>query len=312
MGADDSLAVHGLAEQAQRPEEGAGHPDSPDRTAIDREPIVTDNLQLYLDAIGKHKILTAPEEVQLAKRIEAGDDSAKRKLIESNLRLVVSIVKGYRGLGVPFLDLIQEGNVSLHRAAEKFDWRYGYKFSTYATWWVRQACQRAITNQSRTIRTPSHVVEREIKVKRLRNELAIQHGREVTEDEVREEALRREIMTGKQYDVMRDALMQQPVSLDEPVGEDNATNRDFIANKEATTSDTIEEEIKRQAVEHALSALSEREREVVTMRYGLDGKGTRSLQAIGDHYGVTRERIRQIEGHAFAKLGNLLIGYKPS
>jgi len=228
-----------------------------------------DSLQLFLADVGRHKLLTAAEEVTLAKAIERGDPVAKRRMIESNLRLVVSIAKGYRGLGVPFLDLIQEGTLGLNRAVEKFDWRRGYKFSTYATWWIRQSVQRAVANHARTIRVPVHVVERQQKLSRAARRLEVELGREATKDELAE-------APGLPIQHVDEALgaAQASVSLNQTVGaDDEGELGDLFADREAADPfDEAEESLRRQGVRRALDALPERERRILELRFGCDGE----------------------------------------
>jgi RNA polymerase primary sigma factor len=260
-----------------------------------------DSLQLFLADVGRHKLLTAAEEVMLAKRIERGDPTAKRHMIESNLRLVVSIAKGYRGLGVPFLDLIQEGTLGLNRAVEKFDWRRGYKFSTYATWWIRQSVQRAVANHARTIRVPVHVVERQQKLSRAARRLEVELGREATKAELAE-------ATGLPMQHVDEALSaaHASVSLNQTVGaDDEGELGDLFADREAPDPfDEAEESLRRQGVRRALDALPERERRILELRFGFDGEPW-TLEAIGNELDLTRERVRQLEGQALSRLGAL-------
>jgi RNA polymerase primary sigma factor len=260
-----------------------------------------DSLQLFLADIGRHKLLTAAEEVMLAKAIERGDLTAKRRMIESNLRLVVSIAKGYRGLGVPFLDLIQEGTLGLNRAVEKFDWRRGYKFSTYATWWIRQSVQRAVANHARTIRVPVHVVERQQKLGRAARRLEVELGREATKEELAE-------ATGLPLQHVDEALgaAQASVSLNQTVGaDDEGELGDLFADREAPDPfEEAEESLRRQGVRRALDALPERERRILELRFGFDGEPW-TLEAIGHELDLTRERVRQLEGQALARLAAL-------
>ncbi len=260
-----------------------------------------DSLQLFLADVGRHKLLTAAEEVMLAKRIERGDVSAKRHMIESNLRLVVSIAKGYRGLGVPFLDLIQEGTLGLNRAVEKFDWRRGYKFSTYATWWIRQSVQRAVANHARTIRVPVHVVERQQKLSRAARRLEVELGREATKEELAE-------ATGLPMQHVDEALgaANASVSLNQTVGaDDEGELGDLFADREAVDPfDEAEESLRRQGVRRALEALPERERRILELRFGFEGEPW-TLEAIGNELDLTRERVRQLEGQALSRLGAL-------
>jgi RNA polymerase primary sigma factor len=260
-----------------------------------------DSLQLFLADVGRHKLLTAAEEVALAKRIERGDPVAKRRMIESNLRLVVSIAKGYRGLGVPFLDLIQEGTLGLNRAVEKFDWRRGYKFSTYATWWIRQSVQRAVANHARTIRVPVHVVERQQKLGRAARRLEVELGREATKDELAE-------ATGLPMQHIDEALgaAHASVSLNQTVGaDDEGELGDLFADREAADPfDEAEESLRRQGVRKALDALPERERRILELRFGFEGEPW-TLEAIGHELDLTRERVRQLESQALARLAAL-------
>jgi RNA polymerase primary sigma factor len=260
-----------------------------------------DSLQLFLADIGRHKLLTAAEEVTLAKAIERGDVTAKRRMIESNLRLVVSIAKGYRGLGVPFLDLIQEGTLGLNRAVEKFDWRRGYKFSTYATWWIRQSVQRAVANHARTIRVPVHVVERQQKLGRAARRLEVELGREATKQELAE-------ATGLPIQHVDEALgaAQASVSLNQTVGaDDEGELGDLFADREAPDPfDEAEESLRKQGVRRALDALPERERRILELRFGFDGEPW-TLEAIGHELDLTRERVRQLESQALARLAAL-------
>ena len=260
-----------------------------------------DSLQLFLADVGKHKLLTASEEVTLAKQIEKGDLIAKRKMIESNLRLVVSIAKGYRGLGVPFLDLIQEGTLGLNRAVEKFDWRRGFKFSTYATWWIRQSVQRAVANNARTIRVPVHVVERQQKLGRAARRLEVELGREATKQELAE-------ATGLPLQHVDEALgaAQASVSLNQTVGaDDEGELGDLFADREAPDPfDEAEESLRKQGVRRALDALPERERRILELRFGFEGEPW-TLEAIGHELDLTRERVRQLESQALARLAAL-------
>jgi RNA polymerase primary sigma factor len=257
-----------------------------------------DSLQLFLADVGRHKLLNAAQEVQLAKLIERGDPVAKRTMIESNLRLVVSIAKGYRGLGVPFLDLIQEGTLGLNRAVEKFDWRRGFKFSTYATWWIRQSVQRAVANHARTIRVPVHVVERQQKLSRAARRLEVELGREATKEELAE-------ATGLPIQHVDEALgaAHASVSLNQTVGaDDEGELGDLFADREAADPfDEAEESLRKQGVRRALDALPERERRILELRFGFEGEAW-TLEAIGLELGLTRERVRQLEAQALARL----------
>jgi RNA polymerase primary sigma factor len=260
-----------------------------------------DSLQLFLADVGRHRLLTAADEVTLAKRIERGDPVAKRRMIESNLRLVVSIAKGYRGLGVPFLDLIQEGTLGLNRAVEKFDWRRGFKFSTYATWWIRQSVQRAVANHARTIRVPVHVVERQQKLSRAARRLEVELGREATKQELAE-------ATGLPIQHVEEALgaAHASVSLNQTVGaDDEGELGDLFADREAADPfEEAEESLRRQGVRRALDALPERERRILELRFGFEGEPW-TLEAIGHELDLTRERVRQLEGQALSRLAAL-------
>jgi RNA polymerase primary sigma factor len=260
-----------------------------------------DSLQLFLADVGRHKLLTAHDEVVLAKAIERGDPVAKRRMIESNLRLVVSIAKGYRGLGVPFLDLIQEGTLGLNRAVEKFDWRRGFKFSTYATWWIRQSVQRAVANHARTIRVPVHVVERQQKLSRAARRLEVELGREATKLELAE-------ATGLPIQHVEEALgaAHASVSLNQTVGaDDEGELGDLFADREAADPfEEAEESLRKQGVRRALDALPERERRILELRFGFEGEPW-TLEAIGHELDLTRERVRQLEGQALSRLAAL-------
>jgi len=261
----------------------------------------TDALQLFLREASRHPLLTAAQEVALAKRIELGDDRAKSHMIQSNLRLVVSIAKNYRNQGLPFLDLIQEGTLGLIRAVEKFDWRRGFKFSTYATWWIRQAVARALADKARTIRMPVHIVERVQKISRAERTLWTRLGREPELDEIAEEAS----LTPQQILDVR-AAARASASLDAPIGaEDDAVLGDFVAGDEPLPEETVELRLRSQALRRALGDLPEREREVVVLRYGIDGHEARTLEEIGTRLGLTRERVRQIELDALRRLSTV-------
>jgi RNA polymerase primary sigma factor len=271
--------------------------------ALDLKPEgTTDGLQLFLKGIGKVRLLTAQEEVDLAKRIWRGDLEAKQRMVESNLRLVVSIAKNYRNQGLPFLDLIQEGAIGLVRAAEKFDYRKGFKFSTYATWWIRQAVARALADKARTIRIPVHVFEKLNKIGRAERKLVTGLGREPTVEEIAE-------VTGiepEEVDSIR-RLAQAPISLEMPVGEEEQSEfGQFIADERAESPyERAVEILTKAALREALENLSYRERRVLELRYGLGGEHPRTLDEIGRAFNVTRERIRQIETHSLKKLQSL-------
>ena len=261
----------------------------------------TDALQLFLREAGRHALLTAAQEVELAKKIEKGDMRAKQLMIQSNLRLVVSIAKNYRNQGLPFLDLIQEGTLGLIRAVEKFDWRRGFKFSTYATWWIRQAVARALADKARTIRMPVHIVERLQKMNRAERTLWTQLGREPTLDEIAEEA-----SLPLQQAVEVRAAARASTSLDQPVGEtEDAVFGDFVAGDGPLPEEQVELSLRSQALKEALEALSERERQVVVLRYGLTDAEPKTLEEIGRRLGLTRERVRQIELDSLKRLASL-------
>src|SRR5713101_5358817 len=258
-----------------------------------------DPVRMYLKEIGRVALLKAEQEVTLAKAIEAGDDDAKHKLTEANLRLVVSIAKKYIGRGMSFLDLIQEGNMGLIRAVEKFDYHKGYKFSTYATWWIRQAITRAIADQARTIRIPVHMVETINKLVRVSRRLLQELGREPSDDEIGEEM---GISAEKVREIVK--VSQDPVSLETPIGEEEDSHLgDFVEDKDATSpSDAASLTMLRTEVEDILDTLTPRERRVLQLRFGLIDGHQRTLEEVGKRFGVTRERIRQIEAKALRKL----------
>jgi RNA polymerase primary sigma factor len=258
----------------------------------------TDSLQLFLNEAGRYPLLTAAEEVELAKRVERGDQAAKDRMINSNLRLVVSIAKRYQGHGLSLLDLIQEGVIGLIRAVEKFDWRRGYKFSTYATWWIRQAVQRGVANKSRTIRIPVHIAEREQRIGRAERELMAKLGRPPTDEEISQTAK----ISMKHLREVRQAA-RAVTSLDKPLGDDNDAS---IGDLVGAAQDGIEEEVEisltERTLHQALADIPERERDVLKLRYGLAGEEPRSLEEIGRRLGLTRERVRQIEARALERL----------
>ncbi len=263
----------------------------------------TDSLQLFLNEIGRHQLLTAADEVALAKRVEKGDLAAKERMVNSNLRLVVSIAKRYQGHQLPLLDLIQEGTIGLNRAVEKFDYRKGFKFSTYATWWIRQACQRAVANQSDTIRIPVHVQERRLKLRRARQVLEAKLGREPTLEELAD-------ATELKLNHAEEALdaVEASVSLNQAIGDGDGELGDLFGDDSA--DDPIElagASIEQQRVREAIAQLPEREREVLERRFGLAGHAEgASLEQIGKELGLTRERIRQLETTALRSLGEHL------
>jgi RNA polymerase primary sigma factor len=258
-----------------------------------------DSLRLYLRSIGRVNLLTAAQEVSLARRIERGDMLAKQRMIEANLRLVVSIAKAYLGRGLTFLDLIQEGSMGLIRAVEKFDYRRGYKFSTYATWWIRQAVTRAIADKGRTIRIPVHMVEKLNKVIHVERQLVQQLGREPTPEEIADEL---ETTVREVRDVLR--MAQQPISLEKPIGDEEESELgDFVEDQTAESPfEQAADHLRRENLRRALNALPAREREVIEMRFGLTGERPYTLEEVGRAFNVTRERIRQIENHTLKKL----------
>ena len=263
----------------------------------------TDALTLFMNRAGRFQLLTAAEEVALAKLVERGDAAAKERMINSNLRLVVSIAKRYQGHGLTLLDLIQEGVIGLNRAVEKFDWRKGFKFSTYATWWIRQACQRAISGQSTTIRVPTHVHERRLKLKRAANKLEMQLGRQATREELAEETQ----LPLRHVEEALDAAAAN-VSLNQQVGDGDGELGDLFADTTAAAPDEdAADSYRRHAVRKAITKLPDRERRIVELRFGLDSE-PHTLDAIGEELGLTRERIRQLERTALAKLEHELEG----
>jgi RNA polymerase primary sigma factor len=260
---------------------------------------INDPVRMYLKEIGRVPLLSAEEEIELAKRIEQGDEEAKRRLAEANLRLVVSIAKRYVGRGMLFLDLIQEGNMGLLKAVEKFDYRKGYKFSTYATWWIRQAITRAIADQARTIRIPVHMVETINKLIRVQRQLLQDLGREPSPEEIAEEM---DLTPEKVREILK--IAQEPVSLETPIGEEDDSHLgDFIEDQEATSpAEHAAYELLKEQLEDVLDTLTDREENVLRLRFGLDDGRTRTLEEVGKVFGVTRERIRQIEAKALRKL----------
>ena len=261
--------------------------------------VSTDSLQLFLKDIGRVPLLTAAQEVELAKRIERGDDCAKRKMVESNLRLVVSIAKNYRNQGLPFLDLIQEGTIGLVRAAEKFDYRKGFKFSTYATWWIRQAVARALADKARTIRMPVHVVEKLNKIGRAERKLLSELGREPTASEIAGELE----LAPDEVDALR-RTSQTPISLEKPVGdEEDSEFGHFLADESARAPDeAADTTLREETLQRVLGMLSYRERRILELRYGLNGEHPCTLDEVGRTFNVTRERVRQIENQTLKKL----------
>src|SRR5437763_1334419 len=261
--------------------------------------VSTDALQLFLKDIGKVDLLTAAQEVELAKRIERGDHGAKQEMVEANLRLVVSIAKKYRNQGLPFLDLIQEGTIGLVRAAEKFDYRKGFKFSTYATWWIRQAVARALADKARTIRMPVHVVEKLNKIVRAERKLRAEKGREPSSREIGRDLA---LSTDEVEQIRRSA--QTPVSLEKPVGDEEESEFGHFLTDESDPlpDEAAEVTLRKEALQRILGTLSHRERRVLELRYGLDGQHPRTLDEVGRTFNVTRERIRQIENQSLKKL----------
>ncbi len=300
VGADGKPATseNGRVEAAAAERER--RPDHPKKPEIDLtvEPSL-DSLRLYLRSIGKVALLTAEQEVVLARRIERGDMMAKQQMVEANQRLVVSIAKSYLGRGLTFLDHIQEGSLGLIRAVEKFDYRRGYKFSTYATWWIRQAVTRAIADKGRTIRIPVHMVEKLNKVVHVERQLVQSLGREPLAEEIAREL---ECTVREVRDILR--MAQQPVSLEKPVGEEEDSELGDIVEDQTAESpfELASETLRRENVHRVLAALPSREREVIEMRFGLTGERPRTLEEVGQAFNVTRERIRQIENHTLKKL----------
>jgi RNA polymerase primary sigma factor len=268
-------------------------------TELEVHEVSTDALQLFLKDIGRVALLTAPQEVELAKRIERGDHGAKQEMVEANLRLVVSIAKKYRNQGLPFLDLIQEGTIGLVRAAEKFDYRRGFKFSTYATWWIRQAVARALADKARTIRMPVHVVEKLNKIVRSERKLRGELGREPSAAEI---AIDLDLSSDEVEHIRRSS--QVPVSLEKPVGDEEESEfGHFITDESSPLPDeAAEEALRKDMLTKILGMLSARERRVLEMRYGLNGEQPRTLDEVGRAFNVTRERIRQIENQCLKKL----------
>jgi RNA polymerase primary sigma factor len=257
-----------------------------------------DSLQLFLRDIGKIPLLTAAQEVEISKRIERGDHLAKQEMVEANLRLVVSIAKRYRNQGLPLLDLIQDGTIGLVRAAEKFDWRKGYKFSTYATWWIRQSVARSLADKARTIRMPVHIVEKLNKIKRTERKLSQELSREPTVAEI---AFDLGLSEQEVLNIIRQA--QQPVSLEQPVGDDESEFGQLLEDeKSPQPDDTVAEILRNEKLKGMLKTLSFRERGVLEMRFGLNGQVPKTLEEIGREFNVTRERVRQLENQALRKL----------
>ena len=297
----DRRGIELLAEPEREAEPEPPPEKTPPPAAAQPFETTTDALQLFLREAGRHQLLTAAQEVELAKRIERGDGAAKQRMIQSNLRLVVSIAKNYRNQGLPFLDLIQEGALGLIRAVEKSDWRRGYKFSTYATWWIRQAVARALADKARTIRMPVHIVERMQKMNRAERTLWMELGREPTLDEIADEAS----LPIEQAREVR-AAARASASLDQPVGDqEDAVFGDFVAGDDPLPEERVEGALRSQALAIALQALSERERQVLVLRYGLVDEEPKTLEEIGKRLGLTRERVRQIELESLRRLAGL-------
>jgi RNA polymerase primary sigma factor len=295
----DRRGIELVPDEPEKEKEKDAPPPPPAATAPTET--TTDALQLFLREAGRHQLLTAAQEVELAKKIEAGDMLAKQRMIQSNLRLVVSIAKNYRNQGLPFLDLIQEGTLGLIRAVEKFDWRRGFKFSTYATWWIRQAVARALADKARTIRMPVHIVERMQKMNRAERTLWMELGREPTLEEIAEEA---SLPIEQAREVK--AAARASASLDQPVGEsDDAVFGDFVAGDDPLPEERVEVSLRSQALAVALQALPERERHVLVLRYGLVDEEPKTLEEIGKRLGLTRERVRQIELESLRRLAGL-------
>lgn len=292
-GSDTSDGKNGEAKDADADEENDVDLSVPDGVAID------DPVRMYLKEIGRIALLTADEEVELAKRIEAGDEEARRHLAEANLRLVVSIAKRYVGRGMLFLDLIQEGNLGLIKAVEKFDYRKGYKFSTYATWWIRQAITRAIADQARTIRIPVHMVETINKLVRIQRQLLQELGRDPLPEEIAKEM---DISEERVREIMK--IAQEPVSLETPIGEEEDSHLgDFIEDEDALApAEAASFILLKEQLEEVLETLTPRERDVLRLRFGLEDGKARTLEEVGQKFKVTRERIRQIEAKALRKL----------
>ncbi|MHC5269708.1 RNA polymerase sigma factor RpoD [Enterococcus sp. LJL98] len=290
-------SVHSLKseEKAEEKEKKTTHEDLSAPTGVK----INDPVRMYLKEIGRVSLLTADEEVALALKIEEGDQQAKQDLAEANLRLVVSIAKRYVGRGMQFLDLIQEGNMGLMKAVEKFDHRKGFKFSTYATWWIRQAITRAIADQARTIRIPVHMVETINKLIRIQRQLLQDLGREPTPEEIGAEM---DLPTEKVREILK--IAQEPVSLETPIGEEDDSHLgDFIEDKDATSpAEHAAYELLKEQLEDVLDTLTDREENVLRLRFGIDDGRTRTLEEVGKVFGVTRERIRQIEAKALRKL----------
>src|SRR5919197_1761041 len=301
---DDELAA--LRAELEEREVEILAPVAPARVEREPEPVVgsTDAMTLLMNSVGRYPLLTAAEEVALAKRVERGDREAKERMINSNLRLVISIAKRYQNRNLPLGDLFQEGVIGLNRAVEKFDWRRGYKFSTYATWWIRQACQRAVSGQSDTIRVPTHVHERRGKLARAADRLELKLGREPTREELAAETG----LSARHIDEALD-VAEAPVSLNRAIGsEEDGEFGDLFADPEALDpAAEATDSLRRQAVRRVVASLPERERRILELRFGFDGEPA-SLEQIGRELGITRERVRQLEAEAFERLSGELAG----
>ena len=306
MESDDALAEETFDDVDNEDEEDSEHENHVDLSTISDSVLtyskVNDPVKMYLKEIGRVELLNAKDEVEIAKRIENGDEEAKKILISANLRLVVSIAKKYTGRGMLFLDLIQEGNMGLIKAVEKFDYRKGFKFSTYATWWIRQAITRAIADQARTIRIPVHMVETINKMTRIQRQLVQELGRDPSAEEIAEKM--GTLTADKVREIQKIAL--DPVSLETPIGEEDDSHLgDFIEDKDALSPDQYaNNQLLRDEIDLVLKTLTEREEKVLRLRFGLEDGRTRTLEEVGKEFDVTRERIRQIEAKALRKLKN--------
>jgi RNA polymerase primary sigma factor len=317
----EAFAVeHDLGEEAiaelrreleERDVDVAGEPAPSEEKTAELRPVAatpaelgtTDALTLFMNTAGRYKLLTAADEIALAKRIERGDETAKELMINSNLRLVVSIAKRYQGHGLPLLDLIQEGVIGLNRAVEKFDWRKGFKFSTYATWWIRQACQRAVSNQAKTIRVPTHVNERRQKLNRVRQRLEVERGETPTAEELAQ-------ASGLSLTHVEEALgaVEVTASLNQSIGDDDGELGDLFSDEtSADPAEEASESLRRSEIRKALASLPERQRRVLELRFGFDGEPV-SLEAIGKTLEVSRERVRQLEAEGLSRLASQLDG----
>jgi len=298
--AGDALEIHAqdYALDGDEEEQRGGEDDDFDLDLTATGPVMTDSLQLFLNQAGRYPLLTAAEEVELAKRIERGDLAAKERMITANLRLVVSIARRYQTQGITLGDLIQEGVIGLIRATEKFDWRKGFKFSTYATWWIRQAVQRGVANKADTIRIPVHVYERQRKIARSERELSTSLGRAPNDDEI---ATHSKLSLAEVLDVREAA--RAVASTDAPVGPNGATSfGELLGSGDASIEDEVEATISSERVRRAVAELPDRQRQVITLRFGLAGDGPNSLEHIGKQLGITRERVRQIQTAALKRL----------